>query len=98
MLEFKERSNDRRLVLKPIPGLVAKDGGKNGPGPADKQLFTGENELRCIQDKTSLWSFKYKNGGVPEPLKGRYTTFELAKTVAERYFAKRNIYIADILD
>ncbi len=93
---LKERSRDRQLVLRPIPGLIPKESSKYGP--ADKQLFTGANELHCIQDKTSLWYFKYKNGGIPEPLKGRYTTFELAKTVAERYFKNRNIYISDVID
>lgn len=91
--KFKERSDDRILVLK------VKDGEKpkSSTGLVDPRLFTGENKLHLKRNKT-LWEFKYDQGGVPPQLKDRFTKFDLALDHARRYFSTRNIEITEVLD
>jgi hypothetical protein len=90
----KEKKQDRILVLK------TKDGSKpkSSTGLIDPRLFTGENKLHVIQDKTSLWIFKYEQGGLPEPLRQRFTTFDIALAQAKKYFASRNVEIIEVID
>lgn len=93
--ETKERKTDRILVLKPKEGQGAKSTG----GIIDSRLFTGENALHAVQDQARMtWAFKYNAGGVPEPLKGRYTTFKKAYEAAKFYFDKRNVDIVEVID
>lgn len=91
---IKERKQDRILVLKVMDGVKPK----TGTGLVDPRLFSGDNELHCIQDKTSLWYFKYKFGGIPEPLKQRFTTFDEALRHATKYFKSRNVLVESVLD
>lgn len=91
----KEKKADRILVLK------TKDGEKpkSSTGLVDPRLFTGDNKLHLIRDaRTLLWFFKYEDGGLPRPLKERFTTFDKALTHARGYFNSRNIEIAEVID
>lgn len=90
-----ERKTDRILVLKVKDGVKAKD----SMGNIDPRLFNGENKLHAIKNlKNSLWFFKYEKGGLPEPLKQTFTTFDKLIHHANQYFARRNIEISEILD
>lgn len=91
----KERSADRILKLKP------KEGEKplSSTGLVDPRLFTGENTLHVVRDSVNLlWYFQYDMGGLPEPLKGRFTTFEKAFKHAKDYLDRRNINIEEVID
>lgn len=90
----KIRKDDRILVLKPVEGEKAK----SSTGLVDPRLFNGTNRLHVIKDGTNIWSFKYDAGGLPEPLKARYTTFADAYAAAEKYLTTRNIKIVEVLD
>lgn len=88
----KQRSDDRILVLR------QGDKPKTSAGLVDSRLFNGQNKLHVIKNNQGLWSFKYEQGGLPEPLKQRFTRFEDALTFASRYFGKRDIKIEAIID
>lgn len=91
----KMRTTDRVLVLSKKEG----ENTKNSIGLIDNRLFTGENKLHCKMDfQTLLWSFKYEQGGLPEPLKEKFTSFRAAMKHAENYFSRRNILIQEVLD
>lgn len=91
----KERLTNRTLVIRPKEGRSPK----SSTGLIDQRIFTGENNLHVIQDKSSnLWSFKYDSGGLPEPLKERFSTFNNALVVAKSYFDKRDIQIVEVID
>lgn len=86
----KMKDDDRVLVLKVMDGKSPRD----TAGKIDPRLFSGENNLHVIYDEnTGMWSFRYDVGGLPEPLKQKYTEFQDAVTVARQYFAKRNVQI-----
>jgi hypothetical protein len=87
--ESKERKTDRVVLLK------AEEKPK---GLVDPRLFTGENKLHVIQTDNGLWYFKYEHGGLPEPLKQQFTSFDLALKHAERYFQTRGIKILGYID
>ena len=91
------RSNDRILVLRPIPGkeVLASS------GMVDNRLFKEEggntlHALRSLQRNT--WTFKYENGILPLALKGRFTSFDRLLTHAKRYFESRGLQITEIID
>lgn len=89
------RARDRVLVLGLMPGKTHKD----VTGMFDSRLFTGENRLHIIkEEETSFWYFKYENGGVPEPLKCKFTSFKAALKHAEAYYIKRNVEIKEVID
>lgn len=89
------RKDDRVLVLEPIPG----DKVKSSKGDYDPRLFSGENKLHAIRDPdTNLWFLKYDKGGLPEPLKQRFTNFQSTKEYVERYFQRRGLQISRIED
>ncbi len=91
----KEKKSDRVLVLKPMEGKETL----TNKGIVDKRLFSGGNNLHAIRDtQTTLWSFKYESGVLPEELKPRFTSFVKLKAHADEYFARRNIVIAEVLD
>lgn len=93
--ESKMRSPDRILVLK------VKDGKAPiaSTGLIDKRLFTGENNLHAIMDmQTCLWTVKYDNGGLPEPLKQQFTSFSSLLKHTRAYFHKRNVEIVEVKD
>lgn len=91
----KMRDSDRILVLSVIDGKAPR----NTTGMVDTRLFTGENKLHAIMDtQTTLWSFKYDMGILPQPLKHKFTSFKILKKHAEDYFRTRNIEIKEIID
>lgn len=90
----KERSSDRILMLKPIGGKPV-----SSTGLVDPRLFKGENRLHLtMEPQTSIWYFKYDQGGLPEPLKQRFTSFRIAKEYATDYFKKRNVEITEVIE
>lgn len=85
---------DRVLVLE----TVDKKKPLSSSGLVDSRLFTGENKLHAIKDpQTNLWSFKYEMGGLPAPLKQSFTSWSMLKKFASDYFAKRNVFIKEII-
>lgn len=96
MPEGNLRALDRILSLAVIDGKAAK----SSTGLVDNRLFTGENQLHLTMDPHSgLWSFRYtKNGLLPEPLQGTFTSFKKGYEHAEMYFSKRNIRISEVKD
>lgn len=89
------KSDDRIIELAPMEGQFPKD----SMGLTDKRLFTGGNKLHAIHDtRLRLWHLRYELGGLPEPLKQKWTKFsDLLKTV-ELYFKKRNVRITNIIE
>jgi len=91
----KERSPNRILVLRPIPGKQAI----SSTGLTDPRLFKDENKLHAIMDEQScLWRLKYEQGVVPPELRQKFTSFKLARQHAERYYNSRNIEVTEVLD
>lgn len=94
--ESKMRSPDRVLVLSVIEGKKPL----NTLGIADPRLFTGENKLHAVMDQqTTLWTFKYEQGAVPEALRRlSFTSFKMLKQYADDFYNKRNIVIKEVRD
>lgn len=91
----KMRSDDRILILEQIPGTK----GRNAAGNVDPRIFTGENKLHVIYSEVNgMWKFQYEQGGLPEVLKQNFTTFTEALAEVTKYFAKRNIRVAEVID
>lgn len=91
----KERRTDRIVYLKPVEGKFSLSSG----GVTDQRLFTGENKLHVVKDsRNNLWFFKYDAGGLPEPLRQRFSNFDIALDFARKYFLKRNVEITGIED
>lgn len=91
----KNRSPDRILVLKPIDDKAPK----TIYGTVDPGLFTGRNKLHAIVEPESMhWYLKYEQGGLPEELKQRFTSFYQLKRTADQYYAKRNLRITEVID
>jgi len=90
------RNTTRVLVLKPMEGKTPK----STTGSLDARLFTGENKLNAILDpRTRLWYLKYSaGGGLQEPLKQKFTSFEALLKHVTDYFLKRNVQITEIID
>ena len=94
-IDTKLRSNNRTLVLKPVDGKKAA----SSTGLVDPRLFTGGNNLHAIKmPPYGLWAFKYDSGGLPEPLKQKFTSFKALFDFAKVYFLKRNLEIVEIKD
>src|SRR5258708_38568115 len=94
-LESKMKSPKRTILLEPIEGLATK----NTIGMTDSSLFTGSNKLFAVMDpQTTLWSFQYERGVLPQPLKDKYTKFSVLLKHAEDYFGRRNIRIKEVKD
>lgn len=93
--ESNVKSNDRILKLRPIDGKAPK----NSMGLTDNRLFTGENNLHCLlEPNADLWTFKMEMGGVPGPLKQKFTKFSSALEHAKKYYASRNVEIYEVID
>lgn len=91
----KMHSNNRELKLSVIEGADPL----NSKNSIDKRLFTGDNKLYAILNpQTALWNLQYDKGGVPGPLQGTWTTFQMAFKEAKAYFNKRNVEITEIID
>lgn len=91
----KEKKTDRILVLRPVAGTKTL----SGTGLVDPRLFKGENKLHVVMDaQSSIWFFKYEQGGLPEPLKQRFTSFKLALSHATNYYKSRNVEIVEVID
>lgn len=89
----KMKSDDRVLVLQVIPGQKAKTTG----GMTDTRLFTGENKLHAKMDtNTCIWRMQYEVGGLPEPLKEQFTSFDRLLNHARKYYNTRGLDIVDI--
>jgi hypothetical protein len=92
--ESNVKTSDRILVLKPKEGAV-----KNSMGVTDNRLFTGENQLHCyLEPNADLWAFKLEKGGLPGPLKQKFTKFSMALEHAKKYYASRNVEISQVID
>lgn len=92
--ETKMASTDRVIVLEPIDN---KDP-KNAKGNIDPKIFSGENKLHAIMDEESThWFLKYDNGGLPEPLKQRFTSFKTLLQHVEGYFRTRNLKVKEVV-
>lgn len=91
----KEKKTDRIVVLRPIAGTKAT----SSTGLVDPRLFKGENKLHVVkEEQTNMWFFRYEQGGLPEPLKQRFTSFKLALEHAENYYKSRNVEIVEVID
>lgn len=88
----KLKKDDRIIILKAID-----DKAKNSSGILDPRLFTGENNLHVTRGKNNIWSMYYDKGVTPPALKQRFTSFREAVKYVEKYFTKRNIRIAEII-
>jgi len=93
--DSRMRSSDRIMELSVIDGQKSL----SSTGMVDTKLFTGKNRLHAVMDpQTTLWSFKYEEGILPQPLKGTFTGFKALRKFAEDYFNKRNIQIKEVKD
>ena len=91
----KMRSTDRIFVLEKMEGLDVKD----AKGLVDNRLFSGENRLHAKMDPVNCqWYMQYDSGVIPQPLSGRFTSFDKLKTHVEHYYQRRNIKIKQILE
>lgn len=91
----KLRNTDRILVLKPIEGKNTL----SSTGLVDPRLFNGDNKLHAVMNlQNTTWSFKYDAGGLPEPLKQKFTSFSKCLEHAKQYFTRRNIDITEVID
>lgn len=95
LFDEKTKKSDRVLVLKVIDGKKPI----SSTGLVDPRLFTGGNKLHAVMDpQHMLWYFKYEQGGLPEVLKQKFTSFRMLKAHADDYFGKRNMVIEEVLD
>lgn len=93
--EKKIRKTDIVLVLRPKDGTKPK----SSTGLTDSRLFTGENTLHLkYNHQQQLWEFEYENGMLPEPLKQKFTAFNIALNFITGYYERRNVQIAEIKD
>lgn len=90
----KMKSDDRILVLVPMEGKNPRD----SKGNIDPRLFSGENNLHGIYSETSgMWFLRYETGGLPEPLKQQFITFDDLETTVRRYFKTRNVTVLEVI-
>lgn len=93
--ESKMRSPDRVLILSIIDGKKPI----SSVGLTDTRLFSGENRVHAVMDdQTCLWQLKYEQGGVPQPLKCKFTSFKALLKFVGDYYKKRNIEIKQVID
>jgi len=76
----KMRAKDRIFVL----GVIDAKKPRSSTGMIDPTLFTGENKLYAkMEPDTCLWYMQYDSGGLPQPLKAKFTNFSSLKRHAE---------------
>ena len=93
----KMRSDDRIIKLSLMKGKLATT--SSSSGSVDPRLFKGDNHLHAIKHpNTGLWYCKYEQGGIPEPLKVTFTTFEKLYEFVVLYYAKRNVEVVGVED
>lgn len=96
--ESKMRSPDRILMIEVMEGKKPID----VRGLVDPRLFSKDgdtNRLHAVMDiETTLWSFKYDKGTIPQALSGKFTGFRQAFDTAKNYFEKRNLKITQVVD
>lgn len=94
MIAKTNRSIDIEFVIRPISGSA-----KSNTGMLDRSLFTGGNTLHAKMDtQTCLWYLEYEMGGLPMPLRQKYTGYApLLKHVTE-YLKSRNAHITEVKD
>lgn len=91
MTPDQEEDNQRVIKLEQIPGST-----KSTAGQLDVRLFKGENKLIAFMaPSTMLWQLKYEHGILPEPLKQKFTRFNLLMDHVKHYFAKRGVKVID---
>ena len=76
-------STDRIIALKPRDD-------KRGTA-----LFA-KNKLHAVQD-AGLWYLKFESGELPEPLKQRFTSFNVLIKYLTNYFNMRGIDIEEVI-
>lgn len=91
----KIKKDDRIIELGQVPGKEKV----TSSSMADPGLLKGTNKLHAVMDpRFCSWRLKYDKGDVPVPLKGKFTTFALAKDAAERYFGNKGLEIIKVID
>lgn len=90
----KNNSDHRLLNLDTADGKAPI----SSTGLIDRRLFTGEVQLKATMDETGLWSMKYTEGNLPEPLRQKFTSFSTLRDFAEEYFKKRNVVIKEVVN
>ena len=96
VVDSKNRNTDVILKLKIKEGAK---GATNSQGLLDNRLFKGENNIHLMVDPQYMhYFFKYDSGGLPEPFRQRFTSYDKAFNFAKAYFDKRNVEIAEVLD
>ena len=88
------RATDIIIVVEPIEGKHTLD----SSGLVDNRLFTGENKLHAKVDGTGLWFLQYDAGILPQPLKQRFTNWNILYNSIADYFGKRHIRIKEVID
>ena len=91
----KNRSTDRKLMLRPIEGKAAL---KSDLSQTDPRLFTGENCLHAKMKPEGMWYLQYERGGVAPQLQQHFTSFNRLMTFVTDYFQRRNIEIVEVQD
>lgn len=94
MQKQKEKSTDRVIVLKQREGAKSV----SSTGLVDNRLFKGGNALHAIMGPTGIWTMKYENGALPEPLRQSFTNFDYLLKHARTYFSNRGIDIVEVVD
>ncbi len=67
-------------------------------GMIDPAVIKGDNKFFAIMDEYGNWSFRYKQGTLPEGLSGKFTAISKALHHAKIYFEKRNIEVTEVKD
>lgn len=89
-----QNSDDRLIKISPMEGFNPE----SEAGLVDKRLFQGDNKLHAtIDPQTSLWSLKYEKGGLPEPLKQKFTSYKKLMETVKHYFNKRKLKVTEEL-
>ena len=90
----KMHSDDRILLLEPIPGKDIT----NSAGLVDNRLWKGGNRLHAKKDPHGLWYMQYDNGILPPVLRHKYTSIQALIKFAEGYFRGRGLKLIDVVD
>lgn len=91
-VEKVQSTNDRLLKITPKEGFNPE----SSTGLVDNRLFLGDNKLHALLDtQKHLWYLKYDKGGLPEPLKVKFTTYKHLLDYVKSYFDKRNLTVTE---
>lgn len=93
--ESKLKKDDRVIELGQTPGKEAL----TSKSMADPGLLKGTNQLHAVMNPSfGYWTLRYERGDVPLPLKSKFTSFQLAKEAAERYFGNKGLEVIRVVD